>query len=169
MRSYSEFGLLAPAYQKCICKGQEFQFWSQFGTSFVTSFCVLARKGWYEVDDVLPKVRTLLRIEDPPAYLMIHCSGNDIAGKINSITLRHEIEADPITLSRMLPNTTLVWSQILPRLKWRDEDDHRAVYKIRRRINSKIATFVMRMGVDILDILSYVNRIQVSLLLMKFI
>ncbi|KAK3105093.1 hypothetical protein FSP39_017153 [Pinctada imbricata] len=103
-------------------------------------------KGGMKWDEVLPKVRTLLRIEDPPAYLMIHCCGNDIAGKINSITLRHEIEAGLITLSRMLPNTTLVWSQILPRLKWRDEDDHRAVNKIRRRINSKIATFVMRMG-----------------------
>ena len=103
-------------------------------------------KGGMKWNEVLPKVRTLLRIEDPPAYLMIHCCGNDIAGKTNSITLRHDIESDLITLSRMLPNTTLVWSQVLPRLKWRDEDDHRAVNKIRRRINSKIATFVMRMG-----------------------
>ena len=84
--------------------------------SFKSSVLWQAKSGM-KWKDVVSKVKTLLKIEDPPTYLMIHCGGNDIAGNSNSITLRHTIESDLFTLSRMLPNTILVWSQIIPRFK----------------------------------------------------
>ncbi|KAJ8304808.1 hypothetical protein KUTeg_018391 [Tegillarca granosa] len=46
----------------------------------------------------------------------------------------------------MLPNTKLIWSQILPRLKWRNERNHKAVNKSRVRINSYIAKFMISNG-----------------------
>ncbi|KAJ8309052.1 hypothetical protein KUTeg_013926 [Tegillarca granosa] len=36
---------------------------------------------------------------------------------------------------KILPNTKVIWSQILPKLKWSRETTHAAVEKIRKRIN----------------------------------
>lgn len=94
---------------------------------------------------VCPQVRTLLKIEEPPSYLLIHCGGNDIGQGDTGVVLRKRIKKDLIYLHNLLPNTTIVWSQILPRLQWRGEVDHLAVERARVRLNSSIATFVLNL------------------------
>ena len=45
-----------------------------------------------------------------------------------------------------LPNTTIIWSQILPRLKWRYSENQTAMHECRYRINNSIASFVTKLG-----------------------
>lgn len=90
-------------------------------------------------------VKHLLEFEQKPDILILHCSGNDL-GQINTLTLRHRILSTIKKLRQELPDTFLVWSQILPRLKWRFELNHRAIERVRKRINSYVAKQVIQLG-----------------------
>ncbi|KAJ8316547.1 hypothetical protein KUTeg_005904 [Tegillarca granosa] len=92
------------------------------------------------------RIKHLLTMIDPPKFLVLHCSGNDIGSYEKSIELMHRICCTIKVLWHMLPNTKLIWSQILPRLKWRNERNHKAVNKSRVRINSYIAKFMISNG-----------------------
>lgn len=73
---------------------------------------------------VCPKVRSLLKVEDPPHYLLVHYGGNDVGQEDKCVVLRKNIKKGLDKLQNLLPNTTLIWSQVLPRLQWRGEVDH---------------------------------------------
>ena len=45
-----------------------------------------------------------------------------------------------------LPNTTIIWSQILPRLKWRYSENQTALHESCYRTNNFIASFVIKLG-----------------------
>ena len=45
-----------------------------------------------------------------------------------------------------LPNTTIIWWQILPRLKWRYSENQTAMHESRYKINNSIASFVAKLG-----------------------
>lgn len=81
----------------------------------------------------------MLRYEDPPRYLVLHRGGNDI-GQIKSSELREKMEQSLDALSPLLPRANIIWSQILPRLKWRNARDNNALNKKRVRVNSFVAT-----------------------------
>lgn len=95
---------------------------------------------------VCPKVRSLLKVEDPPHYLLVHCGGNDIGQEDKCVVLRENIKKGLEKLQNLLPNTTLIWSQVLPRLQWRGEVDHLALERARVRLNSCIATYILELG-----------------------
>jgi lysophospholipase L1-like esterase len=103
-------------------------------------------KGGMKWNQVYPQVQTLLKIEGPPDYLMIHCGGNDIGQGVKCVVLRNQIKKGISKLLDLLPNTIIIWSQILPRLHWRGELDHAAVDRARLRLNSCIATFILKFG-----------------------
>lgn len=102
--------------------------------------------GGMRSHQLIRKVRTLLKYEEAPYMLVIHCGGNDIGQILKSVELRATIKRILDKLVVLLPNTILVWSQILPRLHWRGEIDHQALEKVRVRINSHIATYLTKIG-----------------------
>jgi len=52
-------------------------------------------------------------------------------------------------LFELLPNTLIVWSQVLPRLKWSPSNDVYAMERSRLRLNSAVAKSVLeRVGVE---------------------
>uniref|UniRef100_A0A8W8P187 Tyr recombinase domain-containing protein n=1 Tax=Magallana gigas TaxID=29159 RepID=A0A8W8P187_MAGGI len=82
-------------------------------------FSVVAGNGGMKSHQLIRKVRTLLKYEEAPSMLVIHCGGNDIGQILKFVELRATIKRILDKLVVLLPNTILVWSQILPRLHWR--------------------------------------------------
>lgn len=89
---------------------------------------------------VLRTVQNMVKYEDPPKILVVHCGGNDI-GTVPSADLRVKMLATIRVLGDLLPNTHIVWSQILPRLAW-----GRALGRVRLRVNNKVATELLKLG-----------------------
>jgi hypothetical protein len=101
------------------------------------------------LEELYPKILTLLKIEDAPHLLVIHCGGNNIPGDKNykSVNLRFRTKGVLLKLSKLLPSTTLIWSQILPRIHWRGGLNQAAMERTRVRLNSYVATLLLRLGV----------------------
>ncbi|KAJ8318103.1 hypothetical protein KUTeg_003194 [Tegillarca granosa] len=95
-------------------------------------------------EQVFNKIKHLITFIDPPEFLLLHCSGNDIGSSLKSVELIHLILNTIVKIFKLLPKTRLIWSQILPRLEWRNEVNHRALKKVRVRVNRKIANFVLK-------------------------
>ena len=97
------------------------------------------------VGQLKQQIKKMLTFEDPPSVLVIHLAGNDI-GRFKIGHLRNEIKSIMTWLQQELPNTLLVWSQILPRNNWRYSESPKAMEKCRYRLNNSIATFVLNLG-----------------------
>ncbi|XP_034330884.2 uncharacterized protein [Magallana gigas] len=90
-------------------------------------------------------VSSMLIANKQPTILIIHCGGNNIGDPQN--TLKGIQKFMKLTLSKiadLLPNTVIVWSHILPRSNWRQSLSTIEGENSRRRINSAIATFVLK-------------------------
>ena len=102
-------------------------------------------KGGLRIGDVARFLRTLLQYEDEPNALILHVGGNDI-GQVPLRQLRYDIVCLFNDVKSLLPNTTIIWSQILPRLHWRNEFSHMALERARVRLNSLAATVALSSG-----------------------
>ncbi|KAJ8315494.1 hypothetical protein KUTeg_007644 [Tegillarca granosa] len=87
-------------------------------------------KGDMKWSEVQCKIRHLFKFIDPPNFIILHFGGND-TGECKSEQLINNIIASLKFIFEILPNTKVIRSQILPRLKWRHERTHAAVEKIR--------------------------------------
>lgn len=90
------------------------------------------------------RIYHLLGKLSPPDLIVIHVGGNDIGQsplnntEILAISTLSEIQA--------MTNAKLVWSQILPRLVYRNEQNHTKLNKARRRFNTTLARYCIQMG-----------------------
>ncbi|KAJ8320014.1 hypothetical protein KUTeg_001601 [Tegillarca granosa] len=66
--------------------------------------------------------------------LILHVGGNDLIDYTTSM-LCAKIEYDISILAQWLPNTIIIWSDILPRLYWRGSLNIKAIEKKRKRVN----------------------------------
>ncbi|CAC5362511.1 unnamed protein product [Mytilus coruscus] len=97
------------------------------------------------LNDLLNRIKLMLRYEEPQTYLVLHIGGNDL-GEIKTGVLRNRLNNYLKKVSELLLNTTLVWSQVLPRLTWRYSADTEAMDRSRKRINSSLASYIIRQG-----------------------
>lgn len=98
-------------------------------------------KGGMKWHEVKRKVKHLLTLAEAPDILVIHCGGNDL-GLSSPKKLRERIISDLHMIKQVLPQTKIVWSQILPRPEWllRKRPD---VERSRKRVNSAVAKEVV--------------------------
>jgi hypothetical protein len=61
---------------------------------------------------------------------------------LTTFNFRHYI----LAIHKMMPSTTIVWSQVLPRLKWRRSVNSKAMNLAAVRINSFAASLIGSMG-----------------------
>jgi hypothetical protein len=72
-------------------------------------------KGGMAWGKLMPRVKYLLRFNQPPDFLVIHCGGNSI-GAVKLRELRCQINDSVSQLMALLSSTKLIWSQILLRI-----------------------------------------------------
>lgn len=98
--------------------------------------------------DVEKRIKFLLKFEDPPELLLIHCGGNDI-GYVPAKKLRQNIRETLQNLQKILPSTLFVWSQILPRKQFRSDKTKKAtkaLNKSRARLNNSVSYIFHAVG-----------------------
>ncbi|CAC5370416.1 unnamed protein product [Mytilus coruscus] len=81
----------------------------------------------------------------PPAMIVIQLGSNDLV-KVKTLELIQNIERDILRLHLLLPNTRIVWSEMLMRRYWHDAKDGKAIERSRKRVNSSINNFVLNDG-----------------------
>ena len=83
--------------------------------------------------------------EPAPTILVIHIGGNDIGvnplHKLISLVRKHLV-----LINRHFPKTRLVWSQILPRTRWRYSSNNDAMERCRLKVNRVAAKSVLKLG-----------------------
>ena len=89
-------------------------------------------------ENVVPLIHSLINYRGIPFAVIIHCGGNDI-GLVPCGELLFHIKFTIAIISSMLPGTSLVWSSILPRMKWRYSENIKNM-----EITRKIGGYVIR-------------------------
>jgi hypothetical protein len=72
------------------------------------------------VRQIMGQIRLMKKFEYAPQFIILHVAGNDLGYKkvIRWILIE-------------LPNTTIIWSEILHRLKWRYSTNQTAMHECR--------------------------------------
>lgn len=81
------------------------------------------------------KLKTLLKVADKPEFAIVHCGGNDI-GKVPCKMLRKHVQVVFDLFCELMPETKVIWSEVLPRSSWRYSSDNEAMERARKRLNS---------------------------------
>jgi lysophospholipase L1-like esterase len=91
------------------------------------------------------KLLMLNQYEQSPDLMVIHCGGNDL-GTVDLYNLLNNVKTQILSLKTNFPNSTLVWSQILPRKNWRYSNDCQAMERSRKKLNRVAATTVLKLN-----------------------
>ena len=101
---------------------------------------------WDQLEDrVQYKIQYRLLCMPPPKFLFIHLGSNDLV----SLKGKELIETVKLTILRfnaLLPNTTIIWSELLPRLYWHGAHKPKNIEKNRKQVNNQISQFVVQHG-----------------------
>ena len=93
----------------------------------------------------MPKVSDLAHTNNHPDEIILHAGGNDLA----SVTLKdlmETIKKDLTSISQLLPNTKIIWSDVLPRRSYRGAQSSAKVERSRKALNSAIRKHVKELG-----------------------
>lgn len=104
---------------------------------------IWAGRGGLKWEDLEQHLNTiLLRFKGiAPHALVIHCGGNSIG--IKSLKkLQLHMKSSLRKIHTLMPNTLLIWSDILPRSSWRYMLSNISAENCRKAINVKIGSFV---------------------------
>ncbi|CAG2227242.1 unnamed protein product [Mytilus edulis] len=86
---------------------------------------------WHMVPSI---ITALLNWRSQPSIILIHCGGNDLCN-IQNGKLLYNIKDTLRQLMSSLPNTTVIWSYILPRRIWMNAMNKKAIERARARVN----------------------------------
>ena len=118
---------------------------SQLGLGRIGASLWWQGKGGMRNIHLQPTIRTLLKVEDPPQMLILHCGGNDLVLK-GLGHLRVALKESVLWLQETFPGVLIVWSHVLPRLHWRGSNKPEATEKARRRLNAALSGFILKRG-----------------------
>lgn len=90
-------------------------------------------------------VEEKLKTFPAPDYLAIQLGSNDL-GTIRTKALIEDIKTDLLRVKLLMPNTKIVWSDILMRRYWHNAEDGKGLEKARIRLNLDIKKFVIGQG-----------------------
>ena len=103
-------------------------------------------KGGMLTSQLRARIRTMSIYEDLPDFLIVHVGANDL-GNMSVGDLRNNLQNTLRVISRYnLPGTKIVWSQMLPRFKWRYSSNLKTMETGRYRVNNGVASYVLNHG-----------------------
>jgi len=94
---------------------------------------------------LVPYIKQQLARYSLPDVLIVHLGSNDMV-QYGGDTLGDMITKDLAEIHKLLPNTKIVWSEILPRLRWEGANSWVGIENKRRRVNRYGLTWVGRNG-----------------------
>ncbi|XP_040181424.1 uncharacterized protein LOC120915190 [Rana temporaria] len=92
-------------------------------------------------DDLVFELGRLYAVFPPPDILVLHLGGNDI-GKVKTYELVNKMKDSFQFLKMVSPHTVLVFSEIVPRLRWLESLIFKPLEKVRKRINKAMEKFL---------------------------
>lgn len=78
-----------------------------------------------------------------PTMVILHCGGNDI-GLVPGGQLLFHSKFTIYVISKMLPGSMIIYSNILPRNTWRFSTNNLAMEHARKRLNRGIRSYVLK-------------------------
>lgn len=97
-----------------------------------------------KVENALSAIEELVQ-HNSPDIIVIHCGGNNV-GSTPLGQLMFSLRSLLNELFQKYSFALIVFSQILPRLKWRYERNHNSLELARKRINNSISTKIVKKG-----------------------
>lgn len=91
--------------------------------------------------ELLTELGTMAYGHPHPDIIIIHLGGNDI-GKQKTLNLIFQIKHYIRTIKALYPGAVIVFSEIIPRLKWLNSGVFLPFEKIRKRINRVVEKFM---------------------------
>ena len=93
----------------------------------------------------MPQLCRILRFAKPPSFLILHISGNNIEyTRIGN--LRIHVKELILWIKAEMPDTVIIWCQVLPRSSWRMSKNLKAMETCLYRLNNFISSFVLGLG-----------------------
>ena len=90
---------------------------------------------------VVKKLKLLKVVGDRPHIIMLHCGGNDF-GKTAVKKLRECLD-EIVRYVHDNFDVQIIWSEVLPRTRWRHSDNLKAMESVRRRFNNYAANRIV--------------------------
>lgn len=94
--------------------------------------------------EILSRVSRLRASYPIPDILIIHAGGNDV-GQMQTLLLLAELKRLFLLLKTSFPHTVLVFSEVIPRFRWRNPQE-RFFDRIRKRVNRSMMVFLRAVG-----------------------
>lgn len=92
-------------------------------------------------EELIPKIEQNIASLPPPTILVIQLGSNDLGIK-KSFELIDDIKTDLLRIMMLLPDTKIVWSDILMRRYWHNAVDGKSIEIARKRVNLEIKNFI---------------------------
>uniref|UniRef100_A0A8C3FL87 Tumor susceptibility 101 n=1 Tax=Chrysemys picta bellii TaxID=8478 RepID=A0A8C3FL87_CHRPI len=96
-------------------------------------------------DQLIPTLFHARRRLPDPDVLVIHLGGNDL-GTTKFVDLIIRIKKDLGFIKHTFKNVILIWSNIVPRKAWNQEETYRFMDKNRKKVNREIGNFMKFIG-----------------------
>ncbi|XP_074853881.1 uncharacterized protein LOC142014737 [Carettochelys insculpta] len=96
-------------------------------------------------DQLIPTLLNTRKLLPDPDVLVIHLGGNDL-GKTKLVDILIRTRKDLKFIHETFKNVILVWSDIVPRKAWNQEESYKCLERSRRRVNRAIGKFMKSIG-----------------------
>ena len=92
-------------------------------------------------ENVVPLIHILINYRGIPFAVIIHCGCNNM-DLVPCVELLFHVKFTIAIRSDMSPGTSLVWSSILSKMKWRYSEDIRNMEITRKRVNRGVRSYI---------------------------
>ncbi|KAE8630892.1 hypothetical protein XENTR_v10001007 [Xenopus tropicalis] len=96
-------------------------------------------------DEIVPRAVQKAKESGPPNVILLHAGGNDL-GICPMKALISTIRTDCFRLRSLFEGLIIIWSEIIPRTHWRGARSHRAINRVRIKVNKAVASNVQKNG-----------------------